>query len=281
MKLVQGKLKRWAEHWSYNAVLGQVQRGTNVLAMPNDAYDLETNRSLVRFRIGTRGDLSYLDPDSFDAALGSVAVTKVTTQANAAATSLAINNSYDYADSGSVHVYISGTASTLTYTAVTRSATAGALTGIPASGTGSISVTIPADTYVWQNEQEGVPSVFTVRNAQIEWYPLADASSDNANAFGDYTKVATVVDSDSDVIDYQRYDMLQDYLTWRMKMKFKNNGNLDEEDGWFKSFRTRMNDAIRTMPSNNLFRMSPKLNTMGRGTDRTNLNMRNVPYADQ
>ena len=55
------------DHYSYNAVLGQASRGTNLLAMPTDAYDTETNKSLIALRIGTRGNLDYLDPVWFDA----------------------------------------------------------------------------------------------------------------------------------------------------------------------------------------------------------------------
>lgn len=281
LKLIQGKLKRWPEHFSYNAVLGQAQRGTNVLTMPTDAYDTETNKSVVRVHIGTNPDLTYLTPDEFEAQLQGVAVTQVTTQATSGSTSLAINNSYDFADSGTVHVFVSGTMYSLTYTGVTRSSSAGALTGIPSSGTGSITVTIAASTYVWQNEKEGTPLYWTVRNGNIEWYPLTDAAQDNANVYGDYAKVATSVDTIDDTIDFQRYDMLQDYLTWRVKMKARNNGALDEQDGFYTSFRTRMNDAIRTLPANNQLGWAPKLNTMNRGTNRTANDMRNVPYSQQ
>jgi hypothetical protein len=72
--------------------------------------------------------------------------TQVTTEAVATQTTLEIDNSYDFDDSGSVNLFISGTLYTITYTGVTRSATAGILTGIPASGDGSITVTIPVDT---------------------------------------------------------------------------------------------------------------------------------------
>jgi hypothetical protein len=92
---------------------------------------------------------------------------------------------------------------------VTRSATAGILTGVPASGTGAITVTTPVDTYIWQDEDEGTPEVYTIRNGSIEFYPLADTSNDNVNMYGDYAKVATSVDTEGDSIDLQRYDLLQ------------------------------------------------------------------------
>jgi len=261
MTLIQGKLKRWAEHYTYNSIIGQAQRGTNVLAMPTTAYDQETNKSIIGLRIGDEDNLTYLDPVSFDEKLGNVKVTQVTTETAAASTSLPIDNSYDFADSGSVNVYISGTKYEIAYTAVTRSATAGALTGVDAA---TITVTIPADTYVWQDENEGIPSHFTVRNSQIEWYPLVDGNEDNQNIYSDYSKVVTKVDSDGDVIDFGRYDMLQSYLTFRIKMKTRNNGEMDREDGFYISFRERLNDAIRTLAQNNKFKMRPTINKMSK-----------------
>lgn len=74
--------------------------------------------------------------------------TQVRTQATAGATTLEIDNSYDFLDTGSVTVFLDGDLHEITYTGVTRSATAGVLTGIPAAGTGSITETIAVDTNV-------------------------------------------------------------------------------------------------------------------------------------
>lgn len=262
IKLVQGKLKRWPEHATYNYVAGQVSRGVNTLTMPTDAYDTEGNKSVMGFRIGTGIALSYVSPIEFDNELVDVARGVVTSQASVGATSLAVTNSYDFEDSGSVNVYISGTKYTLTYTAVTRSSSSGALTGIPASGDGSITAIIPADTVVWQNEIEGEPSIYTVRNGALEWWPLADDDHDNTNAYLDYWHVASSVDGEGDTIDLQRFDMLQNYLTWRMKMKARHDGNLDQQDGYYLAFKEDLNDAIRTLSNNHTTKITPKINRM-------------------
>jgi hypothetical protein len=259
IKLIKGKLKRWPEHYAYNAVLGQVQRGTNLVAMPTDAYDTETNKSLIAVRIGDNEKLDYLDPVAFDEEMEGVRVTQVTTDALANATTLYIDNSYDFDDTGSVNVYISGTLYAVAYTGITRSATAGALTG-----TSGNTAAISADVYVWQGESEGIPEYFTVRNGNIEFWPLVDGSEDDSNIYGDYNKVATSVDSEGDTIDFQRYDMLLSYLTWRMKMKARNNGNLDLQDGHYFEYKEKLNDAIRTLPQNIVFKSRPRINTMSK-----------------
>lgn len=263
LKLIQGKLKRWPEHYAYNAVLGQIQRGDNTTTMPTDAYDTETNKSIIGLRVGEDDRLTYLSPTDFDNQMGDVRYTQVTTQATAGQTTLEIDNSYDFEDSGTVNVYISGMKYAITYTGVTRSATAGILTGVPASGTGSISVTIPVDTWVWQDEVEGTPAWFTVRNGVIEHWPLSDGTHDNKNLYGDYSKVATEVNSEADTIDLQRFDAVQEFLTWRMKMKARNDGNLDMNDGYYLQYKERLNDAVRTLPQNNMFRIRPSVNRVG------------------
>ena len=278
LKLIQGKLKRWPEHYAYNSVLGQLSRGDHTTTMPTDAYDTETNKSIIALRIGDSGKLQYLSPGDFDSVQGDVKFTGVTTQAVAAQTTLEIDNSYDFADSGTVSVYISGTKYDITYTGVTRSATAGILTGVPASGTGSITVTIPVGTVVWQDEIDGIPAYFTVRNGTIETWPLSDGSNDNMNLFADYSKVATAVDTSGDTIDLQRFDMVQAYLTWRIKMKNQSNATLDMTDGFYLQYKERLNDSIRTLVSSNVFRIRPSINRIG--NTRNSLPSRYPPSDD-
>ncbi len=259
---LEGTQMRWPDHYAFEQVLGQTTRGNNVVAMPTDAYDTESNRSLLSVRVGNGRALWYLDPIEFSAQQLGVCRTQVTTQATAGQTTLEIDNSYDFADSGSVNVYISGTKYSITYTGVTRSSSAGILTGVPASGTGSITTTIPVDTYVWQNEEEGIPRVYTVKNSNIEYYPLADATEDNKNIYSDYAKVATSIDSLGDAIDARRYDAIRHYLSWRVWAKAKNAGSLDTENGYYKQYLRALNNAIRTSPTTIRFKTIPKINKM-------------------
>jgi hypothetical protein len=281
LREIKGKIRRWTEHFVYNYAAGQTARGTNVVALPSDIYDGESNASIESLRVGDDKALHYLDPGSFDAQQEDVKVTQVRTQAVATDTTLAVDNSYDFDDSGSVTVYVSGTKYDITYTGVTRSATAGVLTGIPASGDGSITVTIPVDTYVWQDEEEGKPTFYTVRNGQIEFWPLADDEHDNQNVYLDYNTEATEINSESDTVDYLRFDMLEAYLTWRMWCKTSNNGLLDKTSGYYTMFKEYLNDAIRTMPTHKT-KTGPNVNRMmRRGIRRSKPNIQDLPIGDQ
>ena len=259
---IQGKLKRWPQYQNFNTVMGQTARGTNIVALPSDIYNTDSFKSLLAVRIGDQPRLSLIDAIKFEEKISDVKVTQVTTEASASDTTLEIDNSYDFDDSGSVNVYISGTKYNITYTGVTRSATAGVLTGVPSSGTGSITVTIPVDTYVWQDEEEGLPLYGTVRNGNFEFYPLADGTYDNMNIYGDYWTAADSVDSLGDTLDTNRADMVKYWLTWKVRMQTKNKGVLDFKDGDYQLYKETLNDAIRTMIKSVKGRTGPKINTI-------------------
>lgn len=278
LSYVQGKIRRFPKHMSENAIIGQAQRGANTVTLPTDTYDKSSNKSIFGVRIGDGPNLQYLNQSDFEEAKRDSKQTQVRTQATSGATTLEVDNSYDFADSGSIIVFISGVRYAITYTGVTRDNASGGtalFSGIPASGDGSISVTIPVDTNVWQDEEEGEPLVYTVRNGEIEYWPLVDASHDNANVYSDYSKVATAVDSSGDTIDYERFDMILDYLTWRIKMHVRNDGELNQSDGYFLQFKEKLNDTIRTLiPRRG--KMIPRINRV-----QQKRHQRKVKYSDQ
>lgn len=261
LRFIQGKLRNFPQYQKVNEVIGQTSRGLFRITLPTDIYDNDTPRSIQAVRLGRTGrPLRMLDPTEFENQQMGMVYTQVRTEASAAGTTLEIDNSYDFEDSGTVSVYISGTKYDITYTGVTRSDTAGVLTGIPASGDGAITVTIPVDTFVYQNEVEGEPHYATVRNGNLEIFPLPDSNADNQNVYMSYFTEADQVNSLGDTLDLQRYDMMEDYLTWRIKMKKENSGNLDMSNNWFVMFREKMNDHIRVLLPMFKRKMIPNIN---------------------
>ena len=263
LREVKGKVRKWTEHYVYDYVTDQTQRGRNVANMPATIYDTETNSSIEGVRVGNSAGMIYLDAGNFDSQMGEVIQNTVRTQAVSGDTTLEIDNSYDYEDTGVVHVYIAGVRYSIEYTGITRSETVGVLTGIAASGDGSITVTVPVGTVVWQGETEGQPYFYTVRNSSIEYWPLPDASNDNQNVYVDFNTAVTEVDSEADVIDYLRYDMISSYLQWRIYCKSELDGKLDKGSGFYQEYKEVLNDAIRTMRPNKV-KSAPNVNHMSR-----------------
>lgn len=260
LRFISGKLKHWSSLQNFDYGLGLAARGTYSYTLPTDIEDKNTNKSILGVRVGSGENLIYKDKREWEHELNEVKLTTVRTQAIATDTTLAIDNSYDFSDSGSVDVYVSGTKYTLTYTGVTRSATAGVLTGIPATGTGSITVTIPADTKVWQSESEGIPTYYTVYDGSLYIWPLADGSYDNNNIWLDYYTQKTSVSSDEDTIEFPRYDAVKHWLIWKIRSQNNSSGQLDTNDGDFGMFNQILNDMIRREVSGQKFKQIPKVN---------------------
>jgi len=231
LRYMQGKLKRFSRYLVPDYVIGQTARGVFDFALPTDIYDTETNKSILQVRIGTAlTPLIPLDEKEFDAQMQEVAHTQITTLAVVGGTTLEIDNSFDFDDSGSVNVYTSNAVDAITYAAVTRSATAGVLTGISATGASAIGVAHAVDQNVWQNEVEGQPRYFNVRSGRVRMWPLPDATWVNKNVVMDYNQEVTKVDSEADTIDAPRYDAVKHFLLWQGKAYWRNNGKADIKD---------------------------------------------------
>lgn len=262
LEFIAGKLKHWSFLQNFDYALGTSMRGTFQSTMPTDISDKNTIKSILGVRVGSDDNLTFLDKREWEEELRGVVRTQVRTQAVATNTTLAIDNSYDFADSGSVDVFISGTKYTLTYTGVTRSTTAGVLTGIPATGTGSITVTIPVDTNVWQSESEGMPIYFTVYDGYLYTWPLPDASYDYKNVTMDYYTTRTLVNSASDIIEPPRYDAVKEWLNWKLRGLDNASGKLDFQDSGWLMFDTILKDQIRRELSGQKWSMKRNVNTI-------------------
>lgn len=266
LRFITGKLKRWSYLESFDYVLGTALRGTYSFAIPSDIEDANSNKSILGVRVGADDNLTYQDKRQWENRLQDVIRTEVRTEGAVGATTLAIDNSYDFADSGTVVVYVSGTQYDITYTGVTRSATAGILSGVPASGTGSITATIPVDTNVWQSESEGEPSYFTVYDGNLYLWPLPDSSSDNKNVYLDYHTKRTAVDSMSDAIEGSRYDAVKHWLVWKLRSLSNATGQKDLNDGDYLLFKEILRDLIRLETSGQKYKKRPRYNFIDYGT---------------
>jgi hypothetical protein len=261
LNYIQGKIKRFGQYFVQDYAIGQTARGAFEFSLPEDIYEDKTNRSILQARIaGMENPLTYIDEKEFDQVIAGVYHTPIRTATTAGDITLAVDNSYDFDDDGTLHIYTGGTLDEISYTAVTRSTTAGVFTGVPATGDGAIGATHAIDTEVWQGESEGQPEVFNIKNGKMRIYPLADELWENKNVLLDYTKQATSVNSEADVIDAPRYDMVKHWLLWKAKAYWKNGGKIDVKDDEFLFFNDILKSAIRNEFSGQKFKMRPKIN---------------------
>jgi len=256
-EFIAGKLKHWSFLQNFDYSLGTSLRGAFEFTMPTDIGDKNTIKSILGVRVGTDDNLTYLDKREWETKLEGVALTEVTTEAAAADTELEIDNSYDFADSGSVDVFISGTKYTYDYGDITFSTTAGILEDIAAT---EITVTTPVDTNVWQGEDEGQPEYFTVYDGKIFIYPLPDATYDYKNITMDYWTSRTLVDSASDTIEPPRYDALKEWLNFKLRGLDNASGKLDFNDSGFVMFNNIVNTMISKEISGQKFKWKRTVN---------------------
>lgn len=132
----------------------------------------DSDQGVIQVKVGSN-EVEAGDLDEIEAGYDGVARTEVATQASAADTTLVCDDTYEFTESGTIYAG----AQTLTYTGNTEASAT--FTGIPASGTGSITSTIAVDTVVWQGISPGQPEKYTVFNGNIKFDVPVD--SDNAN----------------------------------------------------------------------------------------------------
>lgn len=135
----------------------------NAYALSGLASTLEyqnSNTGIMSLRIGSY-PCSYIDQRTYDQVMTGVAHGVLETQATSGATSITLVSSAEFTDSGSATLG----GDIVTYTANDK--TTGVLSGIPASGDGSITATNAAGVSVWQNITAGLPAFFTISNGYL------------------------------------------------------------------------------------------------------------------
>lgn len=246
LKLVRGKLKSWNKYKEYDQNFGTMSMGVRRVALPATVYDQDSNRSIASLRVGNGLPLTPIDRDEYLQATENASYTEVATQAVAADTSLVLDDTSDLDDDGSITVYVSGTKYTLTYTGNTRSSNT--LTGIPASGTGAITVTLAVDTPVWQGVEEGTPEFFSVQDGYVYTWPMITSDFEGRNLTGDFLTDIEDIDSQTDVIKGIKFDALIPYLKFKIRAVKENNGLEDLQDPSYQEFRELVGDAVKNEP---------------------------------
>lgn len=260
LRFAHGKLRHWHNLQEFDYILGATSRGAYKFTLPTDAWQF-SNRSILGFRVGTGTNLVYKDKAEFEEYLENVKHNTLASGALIGETSVSLNNSNDFEASGSVMI----AGQVITYT--TNTTGSGVLSGIPASGDGSITTNVSANDDVWQGDyEESKPSIFTVYDGYIYYWPLCDAANIKQNAYLDYWKEAPTVDSDNDTLNFGRYDMVKYWLTAAIRAQVKNDGMRDPNDEDFRTFSQILYDAItqELRTHGQKYKLKPSINRIQR-----------------
>jgi hypothetical protein len=134
-------------------------------------YD-DNERGLINVRFGSR-PLKYIDITSYDQYMEGRVSDSLESGCVAGETTITLVDSSEFGESGSVYLG----SETLTYTANAQST--GILSGIPASGTGSIAESHSAGDPVWQGASPSLPTKYTI----FDGYILLDVPPDATYAY--------------------------------------------------------------------------------------------------
>ncbi len=128
---------------------------TNTCKYPN------SQKSIIDMRLGAQGIIQPRSIDELDNFLAFRPRTTVATQPSVGQTTLVLADASELNNGGGT-VYV-GT-DTVSYSAISTNT----LTGIPASGSGSITSTYTVGSAVWQNITPGLPTSYTIFNGVIK-----------------------------------------------------------------------------------------------------------------
>lgn len=254
---VHNILKRWEFRQQYLYDTGAASTGQYSVTTPTDLQDRNTAKNIRNLHIGVQENMIPISKREWDEEMRGIAHTTVSTQLSVGATSAVLTDVGDFEDSGSFKVE----GDTVTYTG--RNTSTNTLTGIPASGTGSITATHAVGKDVWQGTDFSLPTQFTVFENTIYFNRPISSDYANQNIWMDYYKTLVEYDSDADQLDEPQYDMYVHFLIFVMK-KRKNRGEIKLDDDDFVSWRAGLANLIKNEVSMQKLKLYPNIEHLSR-----------------
>ena len=205
-------IKKWSFRTIFNSDIGNVVEGAYSISVPSTLRDPDAPDNILGLRIGGEGqNISYITKREFDRYYLDTPHTTVATQPSVGATSIVLTSSRDFDESGTIKI----AGNSITYTANDQST--GTLSGVPASGTGSIDTAHSVGVDVWQNADYGLPYYYTIFEDTIFFNCPFESTYTDRNIFMDYYRTMPEYDSDGDTLDEPDVDMFVSYLKWKIK----------------------------------------------------------------
>lgn len=215
--------KRWSFRTTFNSDIGNVTTGAYSVAVPSTLRAPDSPQNILGLRIGREGyNMRYLTKSEWDEYFQGVAHTTVATQPSVGATSLVLTDSRDFDDSGTITI----ASNTITYT--TNTVSTGTLSGIPASGTGSIDTAHAVGVDVWQFITFGLPDHYTIFEDTIYFNRPFSSTYSGRNIFMDLYRTMPEYNSDNDTLDEPQFDLFVSFLKWKIKY-LKSKGKIKAE----------------------------------------------------
>ena len=185
-----------------------------------------TAQAIISVQLGDEDPLKRVPSMDMDKLLVNQHRTELSVQALAADTSITVDDTSSFSDSGTLYV---GTDSGVTYTAKTSTT----FTGIPASGTGSITATQAIDSIVLQGRGPGQPRKYCIDGGKIRFDVAADSTIAGVVIKIRYYKKLTALTSASSITDVSFTNAFSLFIASKMMAR---RGKLKEAEYFMKQF---------------------------------------------
>lgn len=183
-------------------------------AIPAGVKASESGGAVIDMVIGSYGSLKPISWTEYVSKLKGIKHSNASLDASVGATTITIDNSYDFDDPSSGTASFIAKGVTSTYTTNTEST--GILSGIPASSTGSITTAISVDDDIWQGITEGIPTEFCVWDGYAYLWPIASTAYAGLPIQIDFFHDATTVLQSTDPFDAV-IELGIVWLQWRIR----------------------------------------------------------------
>ena len=198
------------------------------LKYPNDS-------SIVSVRLGKKGQLEKVTTQEMDDIYDGKARTELGAEAAIAAITLTVDSSVQLETSGTVYIE----EDEITYTGKTGTTT---LTGVPATGDGSITATHAIDSAVWQGIQPAQPAEYAIFNNTLTTSTPIESDYDGYPLTIKYFKALDSLTEASDVTVVTFTNIMQLYVAGKIEQR---KGNTDQSSLYLQQFEKGvLNNAI-------------------------------------
>ena len=220
-----GSIKNWPFEVFEDLTSITVLQNENAYAVSSLSSTLkypDSKQGIIQLKLGA-DELDLVDLDEYERIMDGNVRTEVATQAAIGATSMVLDDTSELGDDGSLYL---GTQDELvTYT--TKVDSTNTVSGIPASGTGSITATATVDTVVWQNIAPGTPTKATLFNDEILLAMPPDSDSAGKKIKVKAYKALSRVDSLTDALPIPFPHIAKYFLASEIEYRKKNSDNGD------------------------------------------------------
>ena len=221
-------VKDWAHELVSNDTSITSTENENEYALSGLTYALkypDSKQGILNVRFGTRS-LEYIDPAEMDKNFTNIPVTQVKTAITVADTSIVLDSTYEFSESGTVYIG----EDTISYTGNTEAT--GTLTGCT-----DVDNDHAVDDNVWQNIQPGLPRTYTIFNGKIIVNVPIDTDYVGYAFKFKYLKALTRFSDFSDTTDIPFYNTLETFLRARIEIR---KGNRSEGDKIMEQFEKQL-----------------------------------------